>query len=200
MKSKYITTVFLLMWASVLVSKELFLFGSLFYCFINLYNKKIRLDKAAKSVMIIALLHCFSIILYVLFYETENNRVFAAFNTALSWIVASLGYSIAISNSSNSCNNSDINIEPILIFNTVVLDFLAGFSAFMQRSNRSLSFLGKQLYIREWINGTVTFRSSLFFEYCSLITCFALINLGILLRKDINKGKVFLMCLTIIPV
>ncbi len=200
-KDTFILLLLALFWPLAIIPKEWFLVMSILLLGIALLkNPIIYYNSIFRFVSIIVSIHIVSIIWFSLTKNPDNSRIIAALNTAVSWEISGIVFSILNGNSSKPFSIDYKKYERILYYNIFIVVISSIAAVLFQKNGRIIRLFGNVLYFKEWILGEGSYRALLFFEYCSLITCFLLINLGLLMRNSISKKKLIVMALSALPI
>lgn len=190
------------LWILIIMPKsvQFLLLGLLVIYLFGFGKLKLKIDKVAICIFIYATIHVLSILINT-FTIDDTNRILAAFNTALIWILASFLFMYY-----RQANLNFKKVGKYMLFNMVILIGLSLLMVILMRISyqNGLTAFSRTLYSRDWFQGEATYRFLGFMEYSNLVVMFYLVCLPFSLHylmDKISKNKICCyLILTIIPV
>lgn len=175
------------MWLLVFIPKEMFAIISICLVIVLLCYGLIDLrDKVFLLCASITLVHCISIIIAVFSHnDITIERVIAAFNTAIIWIVGG-----ALFTCFKRINIDSKKMCIIGFINICLMSLLCLIAIFLSKKGISISFLGRTLFRDDWLLGEKSFRVRFFLEYDTLTQFFVYVNSFFILYHSIKNKKI----------
>lgn len=173
-------------WLIIILPKEiqLIVFAVLLIYLVN--NKKFKIDFQSGILFLYTIVHLISIGINYFTGSYSNSRVFAAFNTAMIWIVAVFYYNYYKNNKINIKDISKIAFSNLFILIGILILSLGIFSIGI----KSVSIMGVKLHSVDWYNNNPIFRLAAFMDYPNLIVMFFLLQYPFSLLYLENKKSI----------
>lgn len=197
----YIYIIVLLFWPFVVIDKSIFFVATIVLFLLVLFrNNKLKINRIMQLLFIIVVVHLLSIVEFLLIKGSDFPRTVAAINTALCWFNAGIAYTIICSGDKKNIFIKEKKLSKYSVMNLCILVGLTLFAIAMIQKGQNVTLMGNSLILPDWTGDRLTYRTSLFMEYCSLITCFVIINISLILRCKIDKKGLLLMLICFLPV
>lgn len=187
-------------WIIAIMPKQIqfILLGLLAIYLIN--NSKIVIDKICLLFMGYAITHIVSIYINIMTTNYSFERILAAINTALVWIIAILIYLYYKNNKININEIAKYSINNLIIMLVILLISLISYYIL---NIRELSIFGKSLYGIDWYGGVDVIRFVGLLEYPNLVALFFMIFYPLAIFKYNTTSflkKVLISTIFLIPV
>lgn len=187
-------------WIIAIMPKQIqfFLLGILAMYLIN--RSKIALDRISLFIIGYAITHVISIYINIIGNDYSSERILAAINTALVWLVAILIYLYYKNNKIDIGRIIKYSIKNLIIMNAFLIIAMLFYYIF---HINEVSIFRKALYGIDWYGGVNVIRFSGLLEYPNLVALFFMIFYPISMIKYNNSSmlkKIVVSVIFLLPV
>ena len=180
------------LWFFIIFPKPIQLILLVIISVIMIYDSKgkLRLNKWANYLLILACIHFTAIMCDILRFPDDVNRLFAAINTATLWLTSGIiiGYVIHC-----KAKLDIIRIGRYCVINIYINAVMALLAAFLYyvMDIPSVVFLGKNLYGTNWLNSRAVIKYSGFNDYPNMNLFFLMLLFTMSIPYLKRKGRIF---------
>lgn len=174
------------LWIFILIPKSLQLvaYGAAFGVLLWKRNGQIRLSNSHKCFLMYGLVHILSIIYNCGIRSCEPDRIFAAMNTAMIWILAVL---IAAMVSKEKVDV--LKAGKYCLYNMLILIGIYFGAKVLGMYSINYGIESRELMTLDWINGMQTYRFTGLMEYSVLVAVFGLVLLPLSVFYLVSKKE-----------